>query len=183
MCDVDQIINEINELADIFLQCKSFFPFLDDSMAGKTYFKTAPYYEWKGYGVIVQTGQPITKDFIDKYRKIGNWINENAIIRLFGILHYHKQVGYDCPIDYSLSGSEQVRHCCFIRNVITKTRLNYEPDTDSKRNIELIKELISSYKLELADYENGEIPTPVGKVVMPIFDGCIEYLRAKDKST
>jgi hypothetical protein len=179
MVNVDEIIAEIDELEDIFLQCKSFFPALGDQLVGANSFKTAPYYLWKGYDVSIFTEKPITKDFIEKYAKIGNWINENAVIRLFGILFYHKQIGQKYPINKSLPGWEQVRHCCWIRNVITKTRLNYEPETED--NVKLVKELVAYYGLDSGDSEEREIPTPVNKVIRPIFEGCKEYLKAKYK--
>jgi hypothetical protein len=177
MCNVDQIIDEIDDLRDIFLQCKSLFPVLSDQLVGKNSFQTAPYYQSRGYNVSIHTGKPITKDFIDRYSQIGRWINENAIIRLFGILNYYKHVGQKYQIDKGLPGWEHVRYCCRIKNVITKTRLNYEPDTE--KNIRLKEELISYYKLNPDQYKN--IPTPIDKVIEQIFNGCKEYLRAKYK--
>ncbi len=177
MCDVDRIIAEIDDLEHIFLQCKSFFPVIGNNLIGKNSFPTAPYYQFRGYYVSIHTGKPITQDFIDRYSQIGRWINENAIIRLFGILYYYKQVGEKYPIDKRLPGWEHVRFCCWIRNVITKTRLNYEPDTED--NIKLREELISYYKLDPDQFRN--IPTPIDKVIENIFKGCRDYLRAKYK--
>jgi hypothetical protein len=61
--------------------------------------------------------------------------------------------------------------------VITKTRLNYEPDTED--NIKLREELILYYKLNPDEFKN--IPTPIDKVIKYIFKGCKDYLRAKYK--
>lgn len=180
MCNVDQIIAEIDELQDIFLHCRSFFPTLSDNLIGKTSFPTADYYVFKGYAVFIQTGDPITKDYINKYAKIGKWLNENAIIRLFGILHYHDQVGDNNPLLPDLLGYKDIRFCCWIRNVITKTKLNYKPESDN--NIKLREELISYYGLTPDDFKDGVIPTPVNKVVEKIFNGCKTYLKAKYKS-
>lgn len=180
MHDVNNIITEINDLEDIYLRCKSIFPVLDSSLIGKTSFQTAQYYQWRGYSVSINTGNPITRDFIDRYAKIGKWINENAIIRLFGILYYHKQVGMHYRIDRKLPGGEDVRYCCWIRNVVTKTRLNYEPETED--NIKLREKLIAFYNLEPNEYSEGQISTPVDKVIQPMFEGCRRYLRAKYRS-
>jgi hypothetical protein len=176
MTNIDQIIAEIDELQDIYLQCKSFFPALSDKLIGQKSFPTANYYAFKGYNVLIKTEQPITEEFIEKYARIGKWLNENAIIRLFGILHYHKQVGKKNPLLKDLPGYKDIRFCCWIRNVITKTKLNYEPENED--NTKLREELIAYYGLKPTDFKEG-IPTPVSQVVEKIFDGCKIYVKAK----
>lgn len=179
MNEVDQIIAEIDELQDIFLHCRSFFPMLSDSLMGHDSFPTADYYRFKGYNVKIHTGQPITKAFMKKYAKIGKWLNENAIIRLYGILHYHQQVGDKNRLIENLPGYVDIRFCCWIRNIITKTKLNYDPEKNESTKLQ--QELISYYGLKPEDYKEG-IPTPVNQVVEKIFEGCKEYLRAKFKN-
>jgi len=179
--EVEQIIQEIDNLEDIYLSCKSIFPKLHESLIGKTEFPTAPYYQKRGYNIKINTGKVIDKEFINKYAETGNWINENSIIRLFGILTYHQQVGGNAAIDKSLPGWEDIRFCCWIRNMITKTNLNYQPKIP--KNIELRKDIISYYELKEEDYIDGEIPTPIDKAIQPMFDGCRNYLRAKYKRT
>jgi hypothetical protein len=177
MTHADKIIGEIDELEDIYLRCKSIFPKIHPSLVGRQSFPTAPYYKWRGYNVNISIGAPITPEFIDQYAKVGNWINENAIIRLFGILHYYKLVG-KTTIDKNLPHHEQLRYCAWIRNVITKTKLNYEPDDESE-NLKLKKEIISFYRLSANEYEEGEIPTPTDSVIKPMFEGCRKYIRIK----
>jgi hypothetical protein len=180
MTDVEQVISEIDELEDIYLKCKSIFPKIDESLIGHSSFPTAGYYRWRGYSVNVDIGAPITQQFIDEYAKAGNWINENAIIRLFGLLHYHGFVG-KAEINKNISGWEHVRYCCWIRNVITKTKLNYEPDEESG-NSKLRDEIIDFYRLNPAEYEEGEIPTPTNTVIQPMFVGCKNYVMERDKN-
>ncbi len=176
MSKADEIIREIEELQDIFLATRSFFPALSDSLLGRKSFPTADYYRAKGYNVEIHTKEPITKAFMEKYGKIGKWLNENAIIRLYGILHYHKQVGDNSRLVGNLPGYKDIRFCCWIRNVITKTKLNYDPEKNESTRLQ--QELISYYGLKPEDYREG-IPTPVNQVVERIFEGCKEYLRAK----
>jgi hypothetical protein len=170
----DQIIAEIDALEDIFLQCKSVFPAIGDNLIGQTSFETAPYYKWRGYSVSVHTGNPITEDFIKRYSKIGKWINENAIIRLHGILTYH---GIMDKIDQKIDGWKQVDLMRRMRNVFTKTKLNYKPD--DPENVRLRNELTDNFKLMGNQFPEGEIPTPVDKVIRPIFEGCRKYIRGK----
>lgn len=174
MADINQIIGEIDALEDIFLQCKSVFPALGDSLIGKNSFETASYYKWRGYNVSVHTGKPITKDFIEKYSKIGQWINENAIIRLHGILTYH---GIVDKIDQEIAGWKEVDLMRRMRNVFTKTILNYRPEDSD--NVKLRKELIDYFNLDEDQLPGGEIPTPIDKVIRPIFEGCRKYIKGR----
>ena len=176
MSNVASIIAEIDELEDYYLKCKSIFPRIDHSLIGELSFKTAQYYSRLGYDAAVRLDKPITSQFIKAHAKVGNWINENSIIRLFGILHYHGFVG-KASINKEISGWEHVRFCCWFRNVITKTNINYEPSPNSK-NEPLRNEIISFYQLSPDEYEVGEIPTPTDSVIRPMFAGCRNYIRA-----
>jgi hypothetical protein len=175
----DQIITEIDALEGIFLQSRSVFPALDNGLIGKTYFETAPYYKWRGYNISVHTGNQITKGFIEKYSKIGKWLNEAAIIRLYGIMDYY---GFIKNIkDYHhIDSWQEVDLLRRMRNVFTKTTLNYQPDDDD--NIRLRKELIDYFKLKEEKFSTGEIPTPVDKVIRPIFEGCRRYIAERKQA-
>jgi hypothetical protein len=48
---------------------------------------------------------PIPPEFIDRHNRLGKWINQNAIIRLYGILNYH---GFLKNIDHTISGWQEV---------------------------------------------------------------------------
>lgn len=181
MTDVEQAIKEIDELDDIYLSCKSIFPRIDKSMIGKTSFLTAPYYLLRGYNMTINLDQSITAEFIEKYRQVGNWINENAIIRLYGILHYYNFIGQNEKIDKEILGWRHVDLCRRIRHCITKSKLNYAPSEDSD-NSKLRKEIISFYCLSPDEYEEGEIPTPTDTVIRPMIEGCKKYIKLRSSS-
>lgn len=174
MSNVDQIIAEIDSLEDIFLQCKSIFPALSKNLIGKDSFPTADYYQVRGYNVVIQTGNPITEDFIDRYAKIGKWLNENAIIRLYGIMDYYGFIS-NIKDHHNVDGWKEVDLMRRMRNIFTKTILNYRPEDSD--NIQLRKELIEYFKLNEDQFSGGEIPTPIDKVIRPIFEGCRKYVR------
>jgi len=174
MVDADEIITQIDKLEDIYLQTKSFFPALNDSFIGKSTFDTALYYHQRGYNVTIHTGKEITRDFVRRYNNIGRWINENAIIRLYGILNYH---GLLDSVDKTMPGWKEVDIMRRMRNVFTKTQLDYKPN--DKENIRLREEVIYHFNLSHDVCSADEIPTPVDKVVQPIFEGCRKYVRKK----
>ena len=167
-------ISEIEDLKTIYLQCRSVFPALSDSLIGHSEFTTAQYYVYRGFTARIRTGKPITQHFINQNTKLVKWINENAIIRLHGIMSYH---GFLDSIDQSCTGWKEVDLMRRMRNALTKTGLNYRPEDPD--NIRLRGEIIEHFELEKDLYRQGEIPTPIDTVVEPIFKSCREYIQAK----
>lgn len=87
------IVEELDELESLFLQCRSVFPTLTKELVGHRQFMTAPYYLRRGYEAQINLQDPITAEFIERNRRLGKWINENAIIRLNGIMSYYMTIG------------------------------------------------------------------------------------------
>ena len=167
-------ISEINTLETIYLQCRSVFPALTDSIIGHSEFTTAPYYLDRGFIARIKMTRPITPDFIKQHTKLVKWINENAIIRLFGIMKYY---GFLNTIDQDCSGWKEVDLMRRMRNAFTKTGLNYRPEDPD--NVRLRDEIIDHFKLDENLYKQGEIPTPIDTVVESIFKSCRKYVEAK----
>jgi hypothetical protein len=169
-----QAVSEIKELEGIYLQCRAVFPALSNSTIGQREFYTAPYYMQRGFNVRITTSEPITQEFIDQNTKLVKWINENAIIRLFGIMNYY---GLVTTIDQNITGGKEVDLMRRMRNAFTKTGLNYRPENPD--NIRLKNEVIEHFGLDEEVFNEGEIPTPVDTVVGNIFKSCIKYIEEK----
>ena len=152
----DDVLHELDELWSLFLQCRSVFPAMTESLLGKTSFTTGSYYLKKGYAAQVQLKDPIDADFIERNRRMGKWINENAIARLYGIMHHHKLLE---EIDKTTSGWKEVDLMRRMRNVFTKTRLGYRPN--SPNNQKLREEVVKHFQLDENDCHEEEIPTPI----------------------
>jgi hypothetical protein len=167
-------ITEIESLENIFLQCRSVFPALSESLIGQTDFETAPFYVQRGYKVQIKTSTPITKNFLEQNNVLVKWLNENAIIRLFGIMNYY---GLLEKIDKTLSGSREVDLMRRMRNAFTKTGLNYRPEQPD--NMRLREEVIQTFQLSDELNEREEIPTPIDKVVLKIFRACRQYIEMR----
>lgn len=148
-------------------------------MVGRRAFQTAKYYTHQGYDARIQLKDPITPEFIDKHNRLGKWINENAIIRLFGILDYH---GFLTKIGHRISGWQEVDLMRQMHNVFTRTPLAYTPG--DRKNIRLREKVIQHFQLRNEDFPEGKIPegeisTPIGKVIERIFKSCHEYITMK----
>ena len=171
MKNVNEVITQIDGLEDTLIQCRSFFPTLSKTLIGQKSFPTAPYYQAKGYTVFIKTKEPITQGFIDRYSQIGKLINEAGINRLYGIMEYYK---FTKKINRKIPGWREVDLMRRLRNVFTKTKLNYQPN--DPRNIRLRQELIKHFDVREDELPNGEIPTPINQVIMHIFEGCRKYV-------
>ena len=167
-------ISEIKALEKIYLQCRSVFPALTDAIIGHSEFTTAPYYLRRGFMAQIKMAKPITKNFIEQNTKLVKWINENAIIRLHGIMNYY---GYLNTIDKNCSGWKEVDLMRRMRNAFTKTGLNYRPEDPD--NIRLRNEIIEHFQLDKNLYKEGKIPTPIDTVVGEIFSSCQKYVENK----
>jgi hypothetical protein len=128
----------------------------------------------KGYAAWIQMQDPITPEFIERNRRLGKWINENAIIRLYGIMNYY---GFLEKIDQALPGWREVDLMRRMRNAFTKTPLSYRPEDPD--NIKLRAEVIEYFSLNRESFPEEEIPTPIDTVIEPIFKHCREYIIAK----
>jgi hypothetical protein len=168
------IVAELNELEGLLLQCRSVFPALKKELVGHRQFGTAPYYLERGYAAQIQLQIPITAEFIERNSRLGKWINENAIIRLYGIMNYY---GFLEKIDQTLPGWREVDLVRRMRNAFTKTPLSYRAEDPD--NIKLQEEVIGHFSLNRKNIPKGEIPTPIDTVIEPIFKRCREYISAK----
>jgi hypothetical protein len=170
----NEIVSEINALKKIYLRCRSMFPGLPDSIIGRDEYMSPQFYVKQKYFIHVKTETPITKEFVDQNTKLVKWTNENALIRLYGIMHYH---GFYKKIDKNCCGWKEVDLLRRMRNIFTKTVLNYKPD--NIENIKLKKEVVKNFNLNIDNYKSGEIPTPIDTVVFKIFEACKKYIKEK----
>ena len=174
--DSTDLLAELDHLQGLLLECRAVFPTMTVEMIGQRQFSTAPYYQRRGYKAQVRLEQPITEDFIKRQRQLGRWINENALIRLFGILNYR---GLFQKLDKSLPGYAEMDILRRIRNALTKTPLDYQPEVGE--NLKLRDAVVQHFALGEHDIQE-QIPIPINKVIDPIFEACRNYIRAFEQA-
>jgi len=171
--DIAEVREKLDHLESLLLQCRSVFPTLGQELIGQHAFMTASYYLSRGYEAQIQLKGSISAEFIERNKQLGKWINENTLIRLYGILNYH---GLFQTIDRSLPGWREMDLLRRMRNAFTKTPLNYRPN--DQENIRLRKKVIQHFGLTEQNFPEDDIPTPIDTVVEPIFEACREYIAA-----
>lgn len=166
------VLEEVDFLHSLLLESRAVFPTLGDDLIGKRAFLTAPYYQRRGFHAQIQLTEPISAAFIRRHRQLGRWINENALIRLYGVLHYHRLF---TTLNRNLPGYREMDLLRRLRNVFTKTPLNYQPD--DPENVRLRHAVIGHFNLQDADVQD-EIPIPINRVIEPLIAGCKQYIAA-----
>ena len=174
-----EIVQDIDRLRGLLLRCRAMFPAITEELLGQQTVQTAPYYSVRGYSAEIRFGTPITTEFLENNRTLGKWLNENALIRLHGILKYHGYFPDDAPLDRSREGWREMDLLRLLRNALTKTPLNYRPEDGDNRKLR--EEIIRHFVLPENDIVEGEIPTPINHVVEPIFDRCKAYVIAASR--
>ena len=176
--DSANLLTELDHLQGLLLECRAVFPTIDAGMIGQREFVTASYYQRRGYPAHVRLEHPISADFIARQRQLGRWINENALIRLFGILN-HRGLFEKKNLDKGLPGYPEMELLRRIRNVLTKTSLDYRPNDAENRRLR--ETVIRHFDLGEHDIQE-QIPLPIDKVIDPIFEGCRKYIDAYDEA-
>ena len=172
--DPKEAIKEIESLWRTYLFCRSVFPALTNEIIGHNEYQTAPYYTRRGFMVHIQTEIPINAEFVKESKRLGKWINENAIIRLYGIMNFYNFLK---KIDQSCQGWKEVDLMRRMRNAFTKTGLDYRPE--DPENVRLKKEVMAYFKLDKKLNDEGDIPVPIDTVIEKIFNSCLCYIKAK----
>ncbi len=178
LIETAELLSKLDRSKRLMMECRSVFPTIGQNSIGRTSFNTAPFYRVHGYNARVELSTPITDEFIERNRQLGKWINENTLIRLYGILYHH---GFFAKLDKTLIGCREMDFLRRMRHAFTKTPLNYRPD--DKKNVRLRKEILEYFNRPEEDFPEGEIPAPIDTVVLPIFEGCRRYVTAHTAHT
>ena len=173
MKDHQQIFNEIIELDSYFRHSKKFFRFIDDKDIGN--YETQPYNVNQKTKFIMKFDQPITKELQLLHRKVGHYLNQNYLIRLYEIMKQYKIAGKQ--IDYELKGSDDIEILWELRCKFAHGLGKYDP-TNEKDKI-LLTKLMTRYKE--AHVIKDEFPISQDKTIKEIIHGIKSYLNKEQK--
>jgi hypothetical protein len=178
MSVADDVAAEIDRQVDFLHRCRSVFPRLNKDMVGQTEFEAPEYYRQLGYNVSVKVSQPMTPEFIDGLFEMGHWLNENFVTRLWAILESNGIVGEPIKINQQLEAWQDVDLLRRLRNKIGHGSGIYDPaDADKKKLFDMIVEYYQIPE-EYSYLEVEKYPIGVGKVLVPMAQGCKNYTSA-----
>lgn len=171
----DKIIQEIKILREKYIKCRAYFPYISSEMMGQKQFITPPLYRGEGHTCIFQFHEPITEKDIKNNNEIGHWINQNVIIRLYALLDSNHIVSNKVKIRKEIDSWEYVDILRRLRGIFAHASGHYDKKNDDHKK--LIAEINKQFNLSYDPEELVEFPLSIDKIISPLFNGCIGYIK------
>jgi len=167
------ILNEILELDSYFRHSKKFFRFIDDEDINK--YETQPYNVNPQTKFIMKFDQPISKDLQLLHSRVGHYLNQNYLIRLYEILKHYKIAGKN--LDNTLRGSEDIEILWELKCKFAHGLGKY--DSAIKEDRDILAKLMFRYKEE--HIVEDEFLISQDKTIKQIIHGIVSYLKDEQK--
>jgi hypothetical protein len=170
-----EVLKDILILDSYFRHSKKFFRFIEDKDINK--YETQPYNLSTKAKFIIRFNKPITKELQMLHSKVGHYLNQNYLIRLYELLKANEIAGKN--INKKLIGSENIEDLHLLRNKFAHRLGKYEPNCKDDKN--LLNILITRYKEE--HIVKDEFPISQDKTIRDIMHGIVKYLNGEVKPT
>ena len=102
------VLSQIDVQLSRLLSTRAVFPYMRKDLVGARRLRTAPFDLRRGFGITFMFAEPLTAKRIDEINKIGHWIKQNYIVRLYALLDGHKVVFQKGRINTELDGHEEI---------------------------------------------------------------------------
>ena len=109
---------------------------------------------------------------IDNLNRLGYWINQSFLIRLYTILEYHKVISVKIKIRKDFEGADELDILHKLRRIFSHTS-RYNPENDEQRL--LYDRIVSHFKL--TEYHPELIPIPVDTVIEVLVNKIKTYIN------
>lgn len=173
--DVKKLIETCQALWEDFNNCRAYFPNILPDMVGMKRVETAPYYKAQGFNINFIFNEGVSEKEIKRINRIGHWINQNFIIRLYAVLESYHIVSDSIEIDFNLKGAQYLDLVRRFRNYFAHSSGIFKPSNiEHNKTIEVMNSILGIHTEGLTDW-----PLSIGTVLKPLFDGCILYSTHK----
>ncbi len=151
------------------------FPYMREIDAGSQFFRTAPIYT---EDVELYYPNGLTLDQIRRNNDIAHWHNQNFILRLNALLESLKLVGQSVKLERTATGGNEVYLVRRLRNKFAHGPGKYHPKSKDARK--LMREIADHFGLQDVDIKTvKDYPLGIKEVVIPLTQGCKQYIKAK----
>lgn len=178
MSESEKIIDQINIQIRNLLNIRAIFPTIENEMLGQTKFKTAPFYENKGFSIDFNLSEPLTIERIEEINQIGRWVNQSFIVRLCALLESYHVIPQENKgrIDQKLDGHEELDILRRLRNVLAHTSGRYNPSDSEEKQLYIRITEKFSITAESPDTAK-EFPLHIHTLLLPLAEGCMHYVK------
>jgi hypothetical protein len=167
-----ELINDMDDLWNNFLQVRATHPYMRPTHVGLTSYESAPYYKIKGLNFKVQFDKPLTIEDVERLNGLGYWINQSVIVRLYALLEYYGVVSETIRINTELDGHEELDILRRLRQYFAHTGRYNETDKEQKK---LFDRIVSHFKL--MTYDKDRFPISIDTVIEVIYKKVKKYIE------
>lgn len=172
---MDKISKYIIDLLKDYREIRAHFPYFSEDSIGNKTFSSPDYYQQNGHNLKFEFDKVLTKSDIERLNRIGNWINQSALIRLAAILDQEDIIKKSSDVDKNIEGHREMEILFKLRNKFAHSRGVYNP----QKNEQLMSEIIECFSLEKKVYD--KYPIPIDEVIDKIFEKSLIYAKSKLK--
>lgn len=175
----ESIIQQIDVQYKYLLSIRSLFPYMGKKMIGQSMFCTPSFYSTLGFDICFNFNRVLNIEDIDEINSIGNWINQNYIIRICSILESYKIIPQEGKgtINQTIEGWTEIDLIRRLRNNFAHSsgKCNSN-DCEQKKLYEM---LVSHFNLKLEEGTDNPtmFPLSIDTVLEPLTMGCKKYIK------
>jgi len=170
----NNILKEIEILWDLHLEVRATFPKAKVEHVGLKQISSPSYYANRGFNYKLEFDKPLEPEDVKRLNKLGHWLNQSFLVRLYSILEYNKIIGDNISIDKSLPGNEELDILRRLRHAFGHTS-TYNPNDPDKK--QLYDRIVKHFRLTNPDL--NELPIPIDQVIEPILRSIKIYVLKK----
>jgi len=176
--NIDEIIEQIENLRKYHKTTRRVFKRLniEDIAENDTFINTTlPEYIGTKLNIRIKFAGEYDQNTIGRYNEIARYLNQNVIIRLYALMNYHDFVGEKIDINKNISGWKELDLLRRLRHILAhKTG---EVNHNNEKEHRLFNEIIQQFNLPKDTIDPRHFPLPSDRVIMKLFDGCIQYVN------
>lgn len=156
-----EILEQINSINFIFRKSRSAYPYLADKHIGKTGIVSFDRTEFHFI-------QPLSRETQIETNKIGHFLNQNFIVRLFAVLQYYGIFNNLDEIKY-----KRLTILKGLRNKFGHSLGTYNPENSKDRK--LLQQMIAVFNLPKKNYK--DFPISVDTVINSVIQEAKQYVK------
>jgi len=171
-------LEQLDEQLRLLSVARSVFPKLPASVRGETVVATAEHFRAQGLDVVLSFGAPLTEGNIRSYNELAHWLNQNFIVRLYAVMEANGFVSETVSIRQDLPGADRLDILRRLRRLIAHGSGHYDPTNGDK--VRLRERIEATFSLEPShDPEDSDkFPLGIRQVLIPLVEGCKQYVAA-----
>lgn len=169
-CCRKQAIRQIKELWQLFVGCRSFFPFMDEQVIGQEFIATPDCYDDRTFIY----PRKLDENDVARNNDAAHFINEAYVFRLNAILEDNRLAIYAPRNIDNIPGTKDIRFVKQLSNIIRHENGRFK---GKKRQHMMLLEEMNNYYGVIPDKNRISFNLDIGKILVPMTKNILEYIN------